>query len=177
MSNDKIIDALANSTGASRAIVPSPDAVERAAKHYFGGCPVCGETDGYFNIGSEHWFVCDEHKIKWRIGSNLFSDWKLETEAEQIKNAVEFRRYREAEPIRTTWLRPHSAADLGLIIIAEAGDQKRCAQFLADRYSTAAKADLLSVMEGVEPSLRQRGLGDLSELRTELARVHPAWDH
>ena len=45
------------------------DAEKRASEHYFGGCPECGNTDGYMNVGSEHWFVCDVHRIKWFIGS------------------------------------------------------------------------------------------------------------
>jgi hypothetical protein len=50
---------------------------------YFGVCPECGKTDGYINIGREHWFYCKEHKVKWWAGSNLFRGWKDETEAEQ----------------------------------------------------------------------------------------------
>jgi hypothetical protein len=30
-----------------------------------------------------HWFVCHEHKVMWTIGTNLFSGWRDETEAEQ----------------------------------------------------------------------------------------------
>ena len=24
----------------------------------FGGCPTCHKTDGFLNIGRDHWFVC-----------------------------------------------------------------------------------------------------------------------
>jgi hypothetical protein len=30
-----------------------------------------------------HWMFCREHKTRWCIGSNLFSSWRHETEAEQ----------------------------------------------------------------------------------------------
>jgi hypothetical protein len=49
----------------------------------FGLCPHCHNHDGYINIGSSHWFICDEHKVMWCIGSNLFSSWREETEDEQ----------------------------------------------------------------------------------------------
>jgi hypothetical protein len=51
--------------------------------NYFGVCPTCGKNDGYVNVGRGHWFVCDEHKFKWFVGSNLFDSWKEQTEEEQ----------------------------------------------------------------------------------------------
>ena len=47
------------------------------------GCPKCGRNDGQFNAGPAHWFVCHEHKVMWTFGTNLFSGWRDETEAEQ----------------------------------------------------------------------------------------------
>jgi len=41
--------------------------------NYFGGCPECGGTHGYLNVNRNHWFVCDDHKTAWFIGSNIFS--------------------------------------------------------------------------------------------------------
>jgi len=49
-------------------------------KHYFGACPVCGESDGCLNLGRDHWFYCDQHRTRWWIGSNLFSGWRDEDE-------------------------------------------------------------------------------------------------
>ena len=51
--------------------------------NYFGGCPTCGRTNGYLNARWNHWFVCEEHRVRWYAGSNLFSSWKDETEDEQ----------------------------------------------------------------------------------------------
>jgi len=58
----------------------------------FGGCPKCGKLDYYLNVGRDHWAVCDTHRAKWHIGSNLFSSWHHETEADWQRN-----RYRLAE--------------------------------------------------------------------------------
>lgn len=79
-------------------------AFERAAPlpkvdNYFGGCPHCGRTDGYLNIRSDHWFICDAHRTKWLIGSNLFSDWRQEAEADWRTNADKLNGYREVEPL------------------------------------------------------------------------------
>jgi hypothetical protein len=52
---------------------------------YFGLCPVCHRTDGYANAGRSHRFYCTKHKTSWLAGSNLFSDWRRQTEEEQRK--------------------------------------------------------------------------------------------
>ena len=46
---------------------------------YGGCCPICGEHTYYFNMRSAHWGYCDEHKLKWLLGENLFSGWKFES--------------------------------------------------------------------------------------------------
>jgi hypothetical protein len=66
---------------------------------YFGGCPQCGESDGYINDGPEHWGCCEAHKVKWRIGCNLFSSWQDESEADRAVNRWELSRFREVGPI------------------------------------------------------------------------------
>ena len=67
---------------------------------YFGGCPYCGANDGHVNVEREHWCVCNRHKTKWRIGSNLFSGWKDEGEAEWTRNEYRLENFMEVEPIR-----------------------------------------------------------------------------
>src|SRR5260370_7222932 len=52
---------------------------------YFGLCPVCRKTDGFMNVHSSHPFICKEHRKYWPVGSNFFSCWKEQTEAEQRK--------------------------------------------------------------------------------------------
>jgi hypothetical protein len=79
----------------------TPDAPRPEVKtsHYFGGCPQCGETDGFVNVGRAHWFTCDEHRTAWCIGSNLFSGWREETDEIWDKNAEKLKGYTVVEPI------------------------------------------------------------------------------
>jgi hypothetical protein len=67
---------------------------------YFGLCPHCHCHDGYINVGREHWFVCDEHKVRWCVGANLFDSWREQTEDEQrrIYNERGIGEYAEIEP-------------------------------------------------------------------------------
>jgi len=53
---------------------------------YFGLCPICKKTDGYLNVGRSHWFICEEHRVRWCIGANIFSSWRDETESEQQRH-------------------------------------------------------------------------------------------
>jgi hypothetical protein len=71
---------------------------------YFGGCPLCGRTDGYMNIRAAHWFVCDNHRTRWFIGTNLFSSWKDETEADWERSRQKLESYTEVKPIRANSL-------------------------------------------------------------------------
>jgi hypothetical protein len=68
---------------------------------YFGGCPKCGRNDGLFNAGRAHWFVCHEHKVTWTVGTNLFSGWRDETEAEQREK---WRRIEDYEDVKGGFL-------------------------------------------------------------------------
>ena len=64
-------------------------------EHYFGHCSFHGHKNYYLNIGRTHWMVCDECKIKWLIGENLFSSWREENETIWKKNAERIRNYKE----------------------------------------------------------------------------------
>ena len=72
---------------------------EITTDEYFGGCPECGETNGYLNVGRSHWFVCDAHRTKWFIGENLFSSWRDESEADWRRSAEKLAGHREVKPI------------------------------------------------------------------------------
>lgn len=67
---------------------------------YWGLCPTCKETDGFVNLGRGHWFICKKHRTRWFIGSNLFSSWRNETEAEQRRELEEigFDSFEDVEP-------------------------------------------------------------------------------
>ena len=62
-------------------VVPFP---EIQSNTHFGSCPLCGKSDGYVNLGKEHWFICRDHKKKWYAGSNLFEGWKEQTVAQAL---------------------------------------------------------------------------------------------
>jgi hypothetical protein len=64
---------------------------------YFGGCPHCLHSDGFLNVGREHWCVCHGHKMKWCVGENLWT--VLETEDELRTNAYRLANYMECEPV------------------------------------------------------------------------------
>ena len=66
---------------------------------YFGGCPHCMGSDGFLNIGRDHWGICRKHQAKWYIGSNLFSGWRDETEEDWLRNSYKIAGYRQVEPI------------------------------------------------------------------------------
>ena len=68
---------------------------------YFGGCPECGKNDGYLNTGRTHVFMCKTHRTSWIAGSNLFSSWRNETEAEQRAkwDEVGMEDFKRVEPI------------------------------------------------------------------------------
>lgn len=69
-------------------------------EEYFGGCPQCGKNDGFFNIGSSHYFYCGEHRTRWHIGANLFSSWRDEDDSVWQANRKKYGDYLEVEPIR-----------------------------------------------------------------------------
>ena len=75
---------------------------KQKADSYFGLCPHCHDNDGFINLGRGHWFLCHEHKVMWFIGSNLFGNWRDETEDEQraIYDAHGVGTYTEINPYR-----------------------------------------------------------------------------
>jgi hypothetical protein len=66
--------------------------------NYFGSCPECGNADRYLNFHRDHWFVCDEHEVRWWVGSNLFSSWRDETEEDWEANGQLLMGYRQVKP-------------------------------------------------------------------------------
>lgn len=66
---------------------------------YFGGCPFCGRSDGYMNIGADHYGSCETHKTKWYFGSNLFSCWRHETDEDWRRNEDILEDYLDVKPI------------------------------------------------------------------------------
>ena len=77
-----------------------------------GGCPYCGQNEGYMNIGRSHWYRCSKHKTKWLIGENLFSSWRDENPSIWKQNAQKLEGYKEVRPIYAApdqeWIDPRT---------------------------------------------------------------------
>jgi hypothetical protein len=80
-------------------VIPFPIKAKKIVDNYFGGCPHCGDSDGYPNAGKSHWLFCDAHMVRWCIGSNLFSNWRDETEHEQRLKWRRIENYAEVMPL------------------------------------------------------------------------------
>lgn len=69
---------------------------------YWGLCPHCkGESDlalVWRDLGRDHILCCDEHKVAWRVGSNLFSNWRNQTPEERAANSALLETYRIVKP-------------------------------------------------------------------------------
>jgi hypothetical protein len=66
---------------------------------HFGGCPVCGNASHVLNVERDHYYTCDEHKKRWRVGSNLFSSWRHENEETWEENKKVLEGYEEVDPV------------------------------------------------------------------------------
>lgn len=66
------------------------------AKNYWGHCPFPEHENYFLNIGRGHWMVCDQCKIKWFIGSNLFGgSWRYENEQIWKANSEKIKYYKD----------------------------------------------------------------------------------
>jgi hypothetical protein len=63
--------------------------------HCWGHCRHREHRNYYLNLGRAHWMVCDECKIKWFIGENLFSFWRTQTEDVWMRNWEHIKAYRD----------------------------------------------------------------------------------
>jgi hypothetical protein len=61
------------------------------------------------------------------------------------------------------------------VTVLEIPDPARCAQILIEEFPDATKEELLAVIAECEPIVIRWGCPDLSILRAELERAHPAW--
>lgn len=64
----------------------------------FDSCPKCGRSGEYRNIYRHHFFFCDEHRITWLAGSNLFSSWREEDEDDWRAAWEKLQHYRVGDP-------------------------------------------------------------------------------
>lgn len=94
---------------------------------YFGGCPHCGRTDGYFNLHRNHFFVCHEHRVKWFVGENIFSSWRHQTPHNWERNAKSVASYADVRPVQAPKERWQLSADGRLlqIVVEHVASPKR----------------------------------------------------
>jgi hypothetical protein len=78
-------------------VIPFPE-IEYSA--HCGVCPDCGKSDGFVNLGKEHWFICRDHKTKWFVGVNLFEGWENQTVAQAQSIEIMLETYKEIVPQR-----------------------------------------------------------------------------
>ena len=78
-------------------VIPFPEV--RFSMHC-GVCPQCGKSDGFVNMGKEHWFICRDHKTKWFAGVNLFDGWENQTVAQAQCTEAMLNGYKEVVPVR-----------------------------------------------------------------------------
>ena len=71
------------------------DVMDYRVSNHFGVCPLCRRTDGFLNVGRDHWFVCHAHRVKWFVGSNLFSGWRDEGELSWRRNQHQLATYQD----------------------------------------------------------------------------------
>lgn len=96
-----------------------------AVNHHFGVCPICHKTEGYLNVGNDHWFLCHAHKTKWVVGANLFSSAMDETPEQQREEQekIGFASYTQVKPYHAGagWVdgAEDNMADLPLILEGE----------------------------------------------------------
>jgi hypothetical protein len=83
-------------------------------RSYFGGCPSCGRNDGLYNLCNEHWLVCHTHKVRWTIGSNIFSGWRDEAAQEQRERwtvVADYKDIKDASLPEGVWSRDRAARE------------------------------------------------------------------
>ncbi|MHC4880390.1 MAG: hypothetical protein ACYTGL_28405 [Planctomycetota bacterium] len=76
-----------------------PELAPTGIEDYFGGCPICGKNEGYLNVWREHWFFCQDHKVRWIAGENLFSSWRYEDSGDWNQTLQEIGGFIEVAPM------------------------------------------------------------------------------
>jgi hypothetical protein len=128
-----------------------------------GVCPICNETDGYVNIGRDHIGHCEEHRIAWQIGANLFSSWRHETAKEQIEIIDEL-------DLPSFRLRKNTSVTIADIYGDEIAEMRKPVGFV-DRVADLISEELCNEMQGHVPTANEV-LDLIDEIRT---RVEDEW--
>jgi hypothetical protein len=68
-----------------------------ASDPWFGWCPTCGRHDGYLNLCTAQWFICEAHKKAWCLGDDEFVTWWSENESDWRRNYVHIHDYTKCD--------------------------------------------------------------------------------
>lgn len=85
------------------AMLPCHQTTHPQTDGYFGVCPTCGSESTLYNVERLHFFACDQHKVFWFAGENLFDCWRHEDKRIWDANERRLRAYREIEPFTPIW--------------------------------------------------------------------------
>lgn len=67
---------------------------------YWGLCPGCFQpSDVIVDMGHEHWAICHEDRVRWCLGSGLFSAWQDRSPVDQLEAELAILEYDEVEPV------------------------------------------------------------------------------
>jgi hypothetical protein len=139
---EKTMSAITNDNSARPPMITTEE--------YFGGCPHCGKTNGYRNAGRSHWFFCDDHRVIWHIGTNLFSSWQNETEAEQEEKWKHIENYSEVTPIYP------DARDMHMASVVWHRTQARQHMHMAEEIEREHGLDPIEVAKQVDAEIESR---------------------
>lgn len=65
-----------------------------------GNCPKCWrKPSAMLNVHRDHYCVCDHCRTTWPIGSNIYSSWQYESEANWARNRALIASFRRVEPL------------------------------------------------------------------------------
>jgi hypothetical protein len=85
-------------------IQPAAENMRPGVDDRFGLCPECveagefGAEQTWANIERNHFIYCEKHQTSWRVGSNLFSSWRHESQKLWEQNAAVLEKMKEVEP-------------------------------------------------------------------------------
>lgn len=64
----------------------------------FGVCPSCGKAEGPIHHLDDQWFLCEEHRFKWRVGTRQIGGWQLLDPLEQLSETARLMGLWEIQP-------------------------------------------------------------------------------
>jgi hypothetical protein len=73
--------------------------VELRQDDHNGLCPKCHRTDGYrYGDVPDIWFICKAHRMKWIVGSGLFSSWQYMSDESLLRQKYLLADFQTVEP-------------------------------------------------------------------------------